>query len=121
MRFGETLKNYQKRGLDASALVALPLAIAGWLRYLMAIDDEGNSFELSDDPQIPDLKKQLEGIVFGDPESVGEKLKAVLENSSLFGVDLYKAGLGTKVERYFKEEIAGKGAVRATLKKELGL
>lgn len=121
VRFGETLKNYQKRGLDASALVALPLAIAGWLRYLMAIDDEGNSFELSDDPQIPDLKKQLEGIVFGDPESVGEKLKAVLENSSLFGVDLYKAGLGTKIERYFKEEIAGKGAVRATLKKELGL
>ena len=56
VRFGETLKNYHKKGLDATGLVALPLAIAGWLRYLLAIDDEGKEFTLSDDPLIPDLK-----------------------------------------------------------------
>ena len=38
---------------------------------------------------------------------------------SLFGVDLYKIGLGKVVETMFAEEIAGPGAVRATLKKYL--
>ncbi len=120
VRFGETLKNYQKKGLDASKLIALPLAITGWLRYLMAIDDKGQPFELSDDPQIPSLKSQMEGIVFGKPESVGDHLKAILSNASLFGVNLYEAGLGEKIEGLFAEEIAGAGAVRATLKKYLG-
>ncbi len=120
VRFGETLKNYKKNGLDAAKLIALPLAIAGWLRYLMAIDDQGQPFELSDDPQIPSLKAQMEGIVFGKPETVGDKLKGILSNASLFGVNLYEAGLGEKIEGLFAEEIAGVGAVRATLKKYLG-
>ncbi|MGN0909607.1 MAG: mannitol dehydrogenase family protein [Succinivibrio sp.] len=119
VRFGETLKNYQKRGLDASGLVALPLARAGWLRYLMGVGDDGRPMELSDDPQIPALKEKMQGIVFGKPETVGSKLEGILGNAQLFGVDLCKAGLGGKIEGYFKEEIAGPGAVRATLSKEL--
>ncbi len=119
VRFGETLKNYQKRGLDASKLVALPLAIAGWLRYLMGVDDEGRPFELSDDPQIPSLKEKMKGIVYGKPGSVGDKLHDILSNAQLFGVDLYKIGLGKKIEKFFAEEIIGPGAVKATLGKEL--
>ena len=38
-------------------------------------------------------------------------------NANIFGINLYEAGLGEKVETIFKEEIAGAGAVRATLKK----
>ncbi len=119
VRFGETLKNYQKRGLDASSLVALPLAIAGWLRYLMGVDDQGKPFELSDDPQIPALKEKMQGIVFGKPDSVGNKLEGILGNAQLFGVDLYKTGLGKKIEHFLAEEIAGPGAVKAALSKEL--
>lgn len=119
VRFGETIKNYKKKGLDASKLVALPLAIAGWLRYLLALDDNGNSFELSDDPQIPELKKHLEGVKFGDPASVGDKLKPILSNSTIFGSDLYAAGLAKTVEGFFAELISGPGAVRATLEKYL--
>ena len=38
---------------------------------------------------------------------------------NVFGVDLYEAGLGEYVESIFAELIAGKGAVRETLKKHL--
>lgn len=120
VRFGETLKNYKKRDLDSSKLTALPLAIAGWIRYLMAIDDAGKPFELSDDPQAPTLREYLKDVKFGDPASVGNALHPILENASLFGVNLYENGLGQKIEELFKEEIAGPGAVKATLKKYLG-
>ena len=115
VRFGETLKNYAKKGLDTGNLVALPLAIAGWVRYLLAIDDNGKEFELSDDPLIPELKKILLGIRFGDPSSVGDKLKPLLSNASIFGVDLYSIGLGSKIEAMVAEMIQGPGAVRKTL------
>ena len=111
----ETLKNYAKKGLDTGNLVALPLAIAGWVRYLLAIDDNGKEFELSDDPLIPELKKILLGIRFGDPSSVGDKLKPLLSNASIFGVDLYSIGLGSKIEAMVAEMIQGPGAVRKTL------
>ena len=44
-------------------------------------------------------------------------LKSILSNENIFGIDLYKAGIGERIEEMFLEEIAGKGAVRATLKK----
>ena len=37
----------------------------------------------------------------------------------LLGVNLYEAGLAEKVERMLSEMLAGPGAVRATLKREL--
>ena len=40
-----------------------------------------------------------------------------LSNENIFGIDLYKAGIGEKIEEMFLEEIAGPGAVRAVLKK----
>ena len=42
-----------------------------------------------------------------------------LINANIFGINLYEAGIGDKIEELFVEEIAGKGAVRATLKKYL--
>ncbi len=115
VRFGQTLLNYQKKGLDATALVALPLAIAGWLRYLLAVDDEGKAFELSDDPQAKELQEYLKDVRYGDPDSVGDCLRPILSKASLFGVSLYDIGLADKVTDYFKKEIAGPGSVRATL------
>ncbi|MBU3827064.1 MAG: mannitol dehydrogenase family protein [Candidatus Anaerobiospirillum merdipullorum] len=119
VRFGETLKNYHKKGLDASQLVALPLAIAGWIRYLLAIDDKGQPFTPSDDPLLADLQQKLAAVKFGDPSSVGDNLQPILKNATLFGVDLYAVGLGKKIEGLVGEMIAGPGAVRATLQKYL--
>lgn len=119
VRFGETLKNYKKKGMDTQKLIALPLALAGWIRYLLAVGDDGKLFELSDDPLIPELKKLMAGIEFGKPETVGDKLEPILSNASIFGVNLYEVNLGHKIEDLVKEMIKGEGAVRATLHKYL--
>ena len=48
-----------------------------------------------------------------------EGLREILSNKNIFGLDLYGAGLAEKVEGLYRELFAGKGAVRATLKKYL--
>lgn len=119
IRYGETIKSYVAKYGDAKKLKAIPLAIAGWLRYLLGVDDEGNAFERSADPMLETLSQQMEGITLGHPESVGDKVRPILSNANIFGSDLYEAGIGDLIEDLFKEELAGPGAVRATLKKYL--
>ena len=119
IRFGETIKSYLAENRSMDELVSLPLAIAGWLRYLLAVDDKGNAMPLSGDPLLPELQKQLSGIELGKPETVGAKLKPILKNSLIFGSDLTVTPLADRIEEYFLEEIAGPGAVRATLRRHL--
>ena len=46
IRYGETIKSYvADADLDVTGLTMIPLVQAGWLRYLMAVDDNGNAFE----------------------------------------------------------------------------
>ncbi len=118
IRFGETIKAYaESEELDVADLKLIPLVQAGWLRYLMAIDDNGNAFELSPDPLLDTVCPVVAGIKLGDDVNVEEILKPVLENKAIFGVNLYEVGLADKVCGYFKEMIAGVGAIRTTLKK----
>ena len=121
IRFGETIKAYIKRDdLDAASLRAIPLVLAGWCRYLTAIDDEGNVFTLSPDPMLDMLQDALSGITLGSaPELCKQKLNPVLSNPVFFGVNLYEAGLGEVVESMFCEMIAAPGAIRKTLQKHL--
>ena len=119
IRFGENVKAYVDKYGDAKKLVGIPLAIAGWLRYLLAVDDQGKPFELSPDPMIPELQSQMAGITFGQPDSLKDQLKPILSNKNIFGVDLYEAGIGEVIEGMVREEISGPGAVRETLKKYL--
>jgi len=119
IRFGETIKAHIAHYGNTQKLIAIPLGIAGWIRYLIAKDDNGKDFELSSDPMLPELKEKLNGIEFGKPETVGDKLKPILSNKNIFGVDLYEVGLGEKIENLVREELAGVGAVRKTLKKYL--
>ena len=119
IRFGETIKAHVARYGSAEKLVAIPLAITGWIRYLIGKDDNGKDIELSPDPLIPELKEKLNGIEFGKPETVGDKLRPILSNKNIFAVNLYEAGIGEKIENMVREELVGVGAVRATLKKYL--
>ncbi len=121
IRFGETIKSYLARpDLDPADLTYIPLAIAGWLRYLLAVDDKGNPMECSSDPMLETLQQQLSGVTVGNPDSLDGKLPAILSNTALFATDLNAAGLGGKIETMLRELMAGPGAVRATLKKYLG-
>ena len=111
VRFGETLKSYcADDKLDVKSLTAIPLALAGWLRYLGGTDDKGEAMSVSSDPMLEVLQNELK---------TPEGLKEILSNKNIFGVNLYEAGLAEKVEGFYKELCAGPGAVRATLKKYL--
>ncbi|MBQ7665831.1 MAG: mannitol dehydrogenase family protein, partial [Synergistaceae bacterium] len=112
VRFGETLKSYvADKNLDIKSLIAIPLALAGWLRYLDGTDDNCEAMSVSSDPMLETLQSELK-----KPDG----LKEILSNKNIFGVNLYEAGLGEKVEGLYHELKAGKGAVRSVLKKYLG-
>lgn len=118
IRFGETIKAYQASPkLDVQSLQMIPLVFAGWLRYLMAVDDQGNSFELSPDPLLETVCPYVAGLKLAPGQNVEEHVGEVLKMKQIFGVDLYEAGLAEKVCGYLQELTAGVGAVRATLKK----
>ena len=119
IRFGETIKSYAKRGdLNPADLVGIPLAIAGWRRYMLGVDDEGKNFQVSPDPLMGTLQGILEGVSFGARDS---RVRDIISNKSIIGVDLYEVGLGEKIETMFYEMLEGLGAVRRTLEKHLDI
>lgn len=115
VRFGETTKSYVKKYGTAEQLVAIPLGIAGWLRYLLGVDDNGETYELAPDPLAEELHERMATIKFGEPDSLEDQLRPILSNENIFFIDMYKAGLGIKIEEYFREMIAGKGSCKATV------
>ncbi|MCH3918457.1 MAG: mannitol dehydrogenase family protein [Spirochaetia bacterium] len=118
IRYGETIKAYMASdSLDIKRLTVVPLAIAGWCRYLMGVDDEGKAFQPSPDPRLEQERKYLKDVKLGDEGPFDEALRPILSDASLFAVDLYKAGLADKVTDYFTQLVKGKGAVRNTLQK----
>lgn len=119
IRFGVTIRAFVEKYGSAARLKGIPLAIAGYLRYALALTDGGEPFDLSPDPMNEEMTRMLGSVVFGKPESVTDQLKPILSNETLFGGNLYEAGIGERIEQLFKELIAGPGAVRRTLHKYL--
>ena len=117
IRFGETIKAYQARGLNMDDLVLLPLVLAGYARYLKGIDDEGKAFEPSPDPLLEELRAIVAPLEVREGEQDFSCLKALYSRKDVFGVDLYAAGLGERIEGMAAELFAGPGAVRRTLHK----
>ncbi len=114
-RFGETIKTYAERpDLSVSTLVAVPLALAGWARYLLGIDDNGKEMPLSPDPLLPELQSLLSGVAVG-----GSAKSEFFTENRRFGCDLYTAGLGETCEEMFRAMLTGSGAVRKTLRDRL--
>ncbi len=121
IRFGQTIRAYQNTdGLEPADLRLIPLVFAGWLRYLLAVDDAGRTFELSPDPMLDVLSPMFSRIKLGEAGHGEEILKPLLEREDIFGVDLYKAGMSELVLGYFEEMTAGPGAVRAVLERCVG-
>jgi fructuronate reductase len=115
VRFGQTLRAYiQRPELNIKELVLIPLVFAGWLRYGMAVDDEGKIFAPSSDPRLEELKTQVQGFELGQTSINDEEINLILKDASIFGVDLFECGLGEKVKKMFHEMITGPGAVRKT-------
>jgi fructuronate reductase len=117
IRYGETIKAYIEKGKNLDDLKLIPLVFAGWLRYLLGIDDRGLPFNVSPDPQYESLRAGLGDICLGRQRFLIDKLEPILSNPALFGVNLYEAGLAERTVAIFEELLAGPGAVAATLKK----
>jgi len=118
IRFGETVKAYMARpDLDVNSLKLIPLVYAGWLRYLMAVDDEGNAFTPSSDPLLDTATPYVAGYELSAAEKDLSKLDGLLVNDKIFGVNLIEIGMADLVKTYFAELSAGKGAIKATLEK----
>lgn len=111
IRYGETIKAYQKSGRSLQELTAIPLVLAGWIRYLTGVDDMGNSMEISHDPRLEELKTKISEVQT-NTEGV---VSLMLKDASIFGQDLSQTELSNAVSRYLKEMLAGPGAVRKTL------
>lgn len=114
IRFGETMKSYCARGKNLSDLTGILLVLAGWLRYLTGINDEGMPFELSPDPLLKELQPLVKQAV-----KAPDSLDHLLRDKEIFGLDLIKEGAGEKIKALFCEMIKGCGAVRRTLKNRL--
>ncbi len=124
IRFGETLKSYlAKPELEVSSLRAIPSVFAGWLRYLIGLDDQGQEMACSPDPLLSDLQERLAGLrdSFGQepqPEQLRELIRPILKNQQIFGLDLVEAGLEEAVTQRLCAFLSGPGAVRQYLDRE---
>ncbi len=121
IRFGETIKAYEAAdSLSVDDLEGIPLVFAGWLRYLMGVDDQGNAFAPSPDPLLDTLTPMLADVKLGGDCDAKAVLTPILKRSDIFGVDVSASVLGNKVIALFTEMIQGPGAVAALLEKRYG-
>lgn len=105
IRYGETIKSYVKRDdLSVDNLKYIPLVIAGWLKYLQGVDDEGNVFTLSPDPLMDMLMAKRDNI------------NELLADKSIFAVDLFELGLADKIVNIYKNMNSGNGAIRKAIR-----
>lgn len=98
-------------------LKLIPLVYAGWLRYLMAVDDAGNAFTPSSDPLLESASAYVADYELSDAPKDLSRLDPLLSNEKIFGVDLKAISMAETVKSYFAELSAGVGAVQTTLEK----
>ena len=115
IRFGETIRSRMQNG-TADQLEGIPLAIAAWLRYLLAVDDEGKAMDVSPDPMRESLQELLKGVRIGEPDTAEGALRPILSNPVIFGTDLYQTPLAEKIEKAFREMLVT-GGVRKSLQR----
>lgn len=115
VRFGETIKSYLRENRDLNDLNLIPLVQAGWIRYLMGLDDNGNVFDLSPDPLISEVKPIADQLSLEEDQDVASIIEPLLKNEKIFGLDLTETVLGDKVVEYVTALTNGKGAIRKTV------
>ena len=94
-------------GFEATTFKVIHLLFVGMVVYFLP--------ELSDMVNGSSIEHFRFGI--GKPETFKNQLKPILSNERLFFTDLYKDGVGEKIEDMFREMIVGPGAVKATIHK----
>ena len=115
VRFGETIKSYLREDKDLNELDLIPLVQAGWIRYLMGLNDNGEAFTLSPDPLLEEVLPIANQLSLDEEQDVASIIEPLLKNEKIFGLDLTETVLGDKVIAYVTALTDGKGAIRKTL------
>ena len=82
---------------------------------MMGTDDQGMPYPLAPDPLAEQLHEALSSLSLGNPDSLRDQLRPYLSNTQLFGIDLYTAGVGSKIEDMLRSMLEGPGACRSTV------
>lgn len=118
VRFGQTLKAYAANpAYSIDELTFIPLVLAGWLRYLIGLNDNGEVFALSPDPRLEELTGLLKGVKLGQTLIQEDGIDAILKDRNIFVIDLFACGLAQTVKEMLKEMLTGPGAIRKALEK----
>lgn len=80
------------------------------------INDKGEVFKLSPDPELDTLAALFKGFKLGQTFN-REILHHFFSNDIIFVIDLYAYNLGEKVENMFDEMSFTKGAIQNTIEK----
>lgn len=114
-RFMDTYMAGKRKGISDQALAVLLLPVAGFLRYTLALDDQGVGYGLEDDPIKATLAKCGATAKLGDPNSAAV-FQELIANKDVMGENLYSLGsVGKDLENLVGKMLAGVGAVRAAL------
>ena len=117
IRFGRVLQIYANRtDRKIEKLKYIPFVLAGYLRYLMGVDDAGEEMAVSEDPRREELQSYLKEVRLGDLKVPKSILREILSKKEIFGVDLCEEGLAEIIIPNFTKMIQGPGAVRKALK-----
>eukprot|EP01065_Artemidia_motanka_P044560 TRINITY_DN6367_c1_g1_i1.p1 TRINITY_DN6367_c1_g1~~TRINITY_DN6367_c1_g1_i1.p1 ORF type:complete len:557 (+),score=113.56 TRINITY_DN6367_c1_g1_i1:57-1727(+) len=122
VRYGGTLSAY---GPAAHDLQCIPVAVAGWVRYLAGMRavgkeyvgtrDDGESFPIRPDPELSELAKYAGTMTFGKPDSVtSEAVAGILRIGFPEGLP---DGVAAKVAAFTRDMMRGAGGVRSTVRK----
>lgn len=118
-QLGVILKKYKSSGRDTADLVAIPLVIATWFRYMMGVSDQGLIHYCAVDSLSESVKTALKPVVFAKKDSYDKQLRAFLRNRAIFAVNLESVGLAEDVHENFVTMIGGKGAVERCLAQKM--
>lgn len=118
-RFTDTYFAGQEKQLPADELDLVLLPVAGFLRYTLGVDDEGNEYELEGDPIKETLISCGAKAKLGSPESASV-FRELIARPDIMGKDLFCYGeSGNTLQQMVGSMLAGTGGVRKTLEKYL--
>ena len=118
-RFLDTYFAGRDKGLDPARLDLVLLPVAGFLRYTLGIDDQGETYALEDDPIKGVLASCGGRAKLGDPESVSA-LAELITRKDLMGKDLFAQGdTGKRLQDLVGRMLTSPGSVRRTLQAHL--